>query len=265
MLMNRSSSSDRLPRQSGEGYLAASADLMIGILFIFIIMVVYLAVEIKRVQVAINSVQTESVKNTDPVRSLVNEIGQRLSSKGIGVELDPDSGVISFPADALFNKGAHIPMDTALETIRKTNEVLSQVIPCYVNSSNIKNNECASLNKKNVELETVMVEGHTDNDQYPNDPDRNWHLGLDRARFIFNELGKGELGALKNGKGQPILGVSSYADTRPAKSFKSDVSESGNIDSKAKDRRVELRFILSYQGDGIAGTAKEITNAVESR
>ena len=228
-------------------------------------MVVYLAVEIKRVQVAINSVQTESVKNADPVRSLVNEIGQRLSSKGIGVELDPDSGVISFPADALFNKGAHIPMDSALETIRKTNEVLSQVIPCYVNSSNIKINECSSLNKKNVELETVMVEGHTDADQYANDPDKNWHLGLDRARFIFNELGKGELGALKNGKGQPILGVSSYADTRPAKTFNSVFVENGNIDPKAKDRRVELRFILSYQGEGVAGTAKEITNAIESR
>ena len=263
MLISRTSSADRLPRQSGEGYLASSADLMIGILFIFIIMVVYLAVEIKRVQVKIDSVATDKVLKADPVRTLIGELGQRLKSKGIGVELDPDSGVIALPADALFNKGKHIPRDGALETISKTNEVLSQVIPCYVSTARFRESECSKLNKRGVELETVMVEGHTDDDQYANDPDKNWHLGLDRARFVFNELGRGELGLLKNGKGQPILGVSSYADTRPAKISKANSMESVIADVKAKDRRVELRFILSYQGDDGSGSAKEIIKAVE--
>jgi chemotaxis protein MotB len=258
MLVNRSSAADRLPRQNGEGYLASSADLMIGILFIFIIMVVYLAVEIKRVQV-------DGTRSADPVRTLVDELGRRLKSRGIGVELDPDSGVISLPADALFNKGAHIPRENALETINKTNEVLSQVIPCYVRATKKTTSECTELNKRGVELETVMVEGHTDADQYANDPDKNWHLGLDRARFVFNELGRGELGLLRNGKGQPILGVSSYADTRPAKLSTASLSTDETADVKEKDRRVELRFILSYQGDDGVGSAKEITRAVESR
>lgn len=258
MLVNRASSADRLPRQNGEGYLASSADLMIGILFIFIIMVVYLAVEIKRVQ-------ADGSRSADPVRTLVDELGRRLKSRGIGVQLDPDSGVISLPADALFNKGAHIPRETALETISKTNEVLSQVVPCYVGTATKRTSECAQLNKRGVELETVMVEGHTDADQYANDPDKNWHLGLDRARFVFNELGRGELGSLKNGKGQPILGVSSYADTRPAKLSPESIAKAETADVKEKDRRVELRFILSYQGDGGLGSAKEITRAVETR
>jgi flagellar motor protein MotB len=104
-----------------------------------------------------------------------------------------------------------------------------------------------------------MIEGHTDSDQYKNDPNENWHLGLDRARYIFDVLGNGDLGGFKNKKGQPLLGVSSYADSRPSK------IRSETRDPKANDRRVELRFILSYQGEERQSPASEITNAIRKR
>ena len=255
MLIGRSASVARSGRQSGEGYLASSADLMIGILFIFIIMVVYLAMEIKRIE----------DKGADPVKSLVEELGQRLKSKGVQVQLDPDSGVIALPADALFATGKSTPLDSALDAISRTNEVLSEVVPCYVGSSNLRTgtaitaSKCLGLNKRGVELETVMVEGHTDSDQYANDPDKNWHLGLDRARYIFNIFGTGDLGQLRNRKGQLLLGVSSYADKRPSK------LAAHSADPKAQNRRVELRFILSYQGDGLTDGAAEVTKAIQQR
>jgi hypothetical protein len=56
-----------------------------------------------------------------------------------------------------------------------------------------------------------------------------------------------------------LLGVSSYADTRPSKISSTD------LDRKAKDRRVELRFILSYQAEDTNSAASEITQAVKSR
>jgi chemotaxis protein MotB len=252
MLISRTPTARRSEQHSGEGYLASSADLMIGILFIFIIMVVYLAVEIKRVQ-------SENGRSADPVRSLVEEMGQRLRSKGVRVELDPDSGVIALPSDALFDSGKAVPTQGALDAITKTDAVLSEVLPCYVGSAPRGNRNCSQLNQRGVELETVMIEGHTDSDQYANDAAKNWHLGLDRARYIFEELGKGDLGQLKNKKGQPLLGVSSYADTRPSK------IASGTLDAKAKDRRVELRFILSYQGEEGQSPASEITTAVRKR
>lgn len=252
MLIGRSASAARAARHSGEGYLASSADLMIGILFIFIIMVVYLAMEIKRIQ------DTEG-KAADPVRSLIEELGQRLKSKGVKVQLDPESGVVALPADALFDKGEATPRDGGLDAINKTNAVLSEVIPCYVTSTRYGGLYCDGLNARGVKLETIMVEGHTDSDQYLNDPDKNWHLGLDRARFIFNVFGYGELGRLKNGKGQPLLGVSSYADSRPSH------LRVESPDSKAQDRRVELRFILSYEGVDTGGSAGEITKAIERK
>ena len=242
----------RAGSHAGEGYLASSADLMIGILFIFIIMVVYLAVEIKRVQ-------TENGRSTDPVRTLVEEMGQRLRNKGVRVELDPDSGVIALPSDALFPRGKAIPKQEALEAISKTDAALREIVPCYVTSAPHRNLNCSQLNQRGVELETVMIEGHTDSDQYPNYPEGNWHLGLDRARYIFEELGKGDLGKFKNKKGQPLLGVSSYADSRPSKIMV------GSSDPKEKDRRVELRFILSYQGYKEQGPASNITKAFPSR
>jgi len=244
---------ERQPAHAGEGYLASSADLMIGILFIFIIMVVYLAVEIKRVQ-------ESSEQAADPVRSIVEELGPRLRASGVNVELDPDSGVIALTSDALFDSGQSIPKVGAVEAISKTREVLGQVVPCYVRSVKSVTPNCAELNKHGVELETIMVEGHTDSDQYANDPNQNWHLGLDRARFVFAEIGNGPLGLLSNSKGQPLLGVSSYADTRPSK-FSAD-----SPDPKEKNRRVELRFILSYQNDtNTTGTARDLTRAVDER
>jgi chemotaxis protein MotB len=253
MLIGRTSTARRSEPHAGEGYLASSADLMIGILFIFIIMVVYLAVEIKRVQADNNS------RSTDPVRSLVDEVGRRLLSNGVRAELDPDSGVISLPSDALFDSGRAVPKKEALEAITKTDAVLREILPCYVTSAPRGNRNCNQLNQRGVELETVMIEGHTDSDQYANDPTRNWHLGLDRARYIFEELGKGDLGRFKNKKGQPILGVSSYADSRPSK-FSASPS-----DPKAKDRRVELRFILSYQADDEKGPTSAVTDALYRR
>jgi chemotaxis protein MotB len=252
MLIGRKVTASEADQHVGEGYLASSADLMIGILFIFIIMVVYLAVEIKRVQ-------SVGDRNDDPVRSLVEEMGQRIRSKGVRVHIDPDSGVIALPSDALFDSGMAVPTQVAMEAIIKIDSVLRDVLPCYVSGAPRRGRNCGQLNRRNVELETVMIEGHTDSDQYLNDPGRNWYLGLDRARYIFESLGKGELGQLKNQKGQPLLGVSSYADTRPSKIV------AGVSDRKAKDRRVELRFILSYQGEEGQSPSSEITNAVRKR
>jgi flagellar motor protein MotB len=248
MLVRRQVAERGLGSHQGEGYLASSADLMIGILFIFIIMVVYLAVEIKRIQ-------ANTGHSVDPVQSLVDVVGQRLQQEGVRVELDPDSGVIALPSDALFDSGSAIPTGEALQAIQKMDEVLSEVLPCYVASA-VRRKDCSRLNSRGVELETVMIEGHTDSDQYKNAPEQNWHLGLDRARFIFEELGKHALGQFRNRKGQSLLGVSSYADTRPAK------ASLNPLNSKAKDRRVELRFILSYQGDDGNGAGAEITRAV---
>ncbi len=244
--------------ESGEGYLASSADLMIGILFIFIIMVVYLAIK--------NRLDNPNSpgSQTDPVSSMVVEIGKRLRDKGVQVELDPDSGVIALPADALFDTGKKVPREEALQAIERTRDVLATVIPCFVDKRRQRSSECQKLNKKSVELETVMVEGHTDSVQYADEArGNNWYLGLDRARYVFEELGRSELGRLRNKKGNPLLGVASYADTRPSR--RPGSRDSGATDAKARDRRVELRFILSYEDPDAIGSAAQIPRAVTER
>lgn len=252
MLIGRTSRASYRPREGGEGYLASSADLMIGILFIFIIVVVYLAAEIKRVQDANGTA-------TDPVATLVGELGRRLAEQKVKVELDPQSGVVALPADALFDQGQSVPKPDALAVIAQTNRVLQEVLPCYVDDVRHRSDSCITLNKRGVRLETVMVEGHTDSTPFANDPNRNWHLGLDRARYIFTSFDSGPLGALKNSKGQPLLGVSSYADSRPSK------IAVNSADPLAKDRRVELRFILSYQSPETIGPATDVQQGLVKR
>lgn len=235
MIFGKNSKSRKLETHNGEGYLASSADLMIGILFIFIIMVVHLASQIKKIQV-------QSKEKQDPIVLITGTIEKGLKDQGIPVNSDPKSGVIALPADALFNKGQSVPKDTtAKDIIEKTKQILQQKIPCFSHNHYI-DNVCKADNPQAVQLETIMVEGHTDSDQYANDPNANWHLGLDRARYIYTEfLSSIIIRDLKNEKGQPLLGLSSYADTRPSK------IEIEGLDPKAKDRRVELRFILSYK------------------
>jgi hypothetical protein len=61
-------------------------------------------------------------------------------------------------------------------------------------------------------------------------------LGLDRARAVYKVLNAGSMQDFRNEREQPVFGISSYADERP-----SDKTQA------AKNRRVELRFVLAFQ------------------
>jgi hypothetical protein len=71
------------------------------------------------------------------------------------------------------------------------------------------------------------------------------------------------LGSLRNAKDQPLLGVSSYADTRPVSN--AAMQGADGPERKAMNRRVELRFILSYQGSGVAGGAAQMLDRMKGR
>ena len=57
---------------------------------------------------------------------------------------------------------------------------------------------------------------------------------------------------LRNERAQPIFGISSYADERPA-----------SLDDAARNRRVELRFVLAYQADDAANSHKGASSALK--
>ena len=231
-----------------SGYMASASDLMIGLLFIFIVMVMVLLARKP-------DLPTEAPP--DPLAGVVQAIGSRLQKAGVPVAIDQASGVITLPTDTLFARGRPDLEANGVRALRQSAEQLQQVLPCYIFSQRRQLPANCPPNPQHVEIETVLIEGHTDSVPLQRGDYSNWHLGLDRARAVYKELNAGPMQHFRNEREQPVFGISSYADERPS-----------NKKDAAQNRRVELRFVLAFQtGDnpaakGASSTLKKMQEVV---
>ncbi len=224
--------------------MASASDLMIGILFIFIVMVMVL---LSRPSSPSNESVNEPPLHVDPLAEVVNNIGDELKYEGIPITVDPTSGVISLPTDMLFSVGRSDLAPGGIHVLQVIATKLQHILPCYVDSQRQNLPTDCPKNSLHVDIETLLIEGHTDATPLQRGEYTNWHLGLDRARTIYKMFEQQGMHTLKNGRLQPILGISSYADERPTDTSNSE-----------KNRRVELRFILAFQ----ANTSPYATNVM---
>lgn len=215
-------------RTDDGGYLASASDLMIGLLFVFIIMVVLLALKV-------NEAVSDGKKRSDPLGDLVGSIGEAVQNTGVNVSIDRKRGVIRLPADILFDVGSAQLRPEGRISIIKLNQVLQNKLPCYLPEKRATQKDCRQ-NPSQANLETLFIEGHTDSKPLNRGVYNNWHLGLDRARAVYQLISEGEPGSYRNERDQPIFGFASYADERPLDIHNDDLN-----------RRVELRFVLGYK------------------
>ena len=229
-----------------SGYMASASDLMIGLLFIFIVMVMVLLAR---------KPEPPSAPPPDPLAAVVQAIGSRLQSAGVPVTINQASGVITLPADTLFALGQPELQAEGVRTLRLSALQLQQVLPCYIYSQRRQLPADCPPNPQQVEVETILIEGHTDSAPLKRGDYSNWHLGLDRARAVYKVLSAGSLQDLRNEREQPVFGISSYADERPS-----------DKDNAAMNRRVELRFVLAFQasenGSGPGNALKRMQETV---
>lgn len=209
--------------EEAENYLVSSSDLMIGLLFIFIILVVSLSVKIQK-----------TGELEDPMGGLMSTLDGKAKQRSSSIKIDPKTGVITLHADGLFDTGKAILKTEGIQEILDIREDLAEIMPCYITYTQGKQ-DCLK-NPTRATIETIFIEGHTDSKPMNHPLYNNWHLGLDRARAVYEVLAGDGLSDYKNERGQPIFGFSSYGDDR----LKDRVHDEPN-------RRVELRFILSYQ------------------
>ncbi len=216
------------PEQVEEsGYMASASDLMIGLLFIFIVMVMVLLSR---------KPETPPEPPADPLATVVHTIGTKLQKAGVPVTINQVSGVISLPADTLFARGSADLESLGVRTLRQSTEQLQRVLPCYIYSQRRNLPSDCPPNPQQVEIETILIEGHTDSVPLQRGDYNNWHLGLDRARAVYKVLGSEGMQNYRNERDQPVFGISSYADERPS-----------SKNNEAQNRRVELRFVLAFQ------------------
>jgi chemotaxis protein MotB len=217
----------------GGGYLASTADLMIGLLFIFIILVVILAVRAG----SSDPKTPDSTSPSDPRKALVLTLGSGLTGVHPGIRIDPETGVISLPEDLLFASGSSELTPPGRDLLQRAANDFGILLRCFV-SNQKQGYNCTKRNPENHQVETVFIEGHTDSIPFASGPKDNIDLSLDRARAVESVLVSDTLKTFRNVSGQPIFAMSAYGESRPLK---------GRSPEDAANRRVDLRFIMQYK------------------
>lgn len=222
---------------SDGGYLASASDLLIGLLFVFIILVVVLALEQRRQQQVMEAERTNLIGRGDPRGTVTDAIGAGLEPTLPGIRIDRESGVISLPEDVLFDRGIAALSPKGKTALRNAVSSLAATLPCYV--ANQRHHKNCIGNPHGHEIETIFIEGHTDNVPLFRPGYDNTNLSLDRARSVERALVQGTpLQGYRNQSGQPLFSFSAYADSRPLKD---------TAPSDARNRRVDLRIVLTYR------------------
>lgn len=176
--------------------------------------------------------------------NLLEELGNKLKQEGIDVQIDPATGVLRLPENAItFETGRSELRQKYKERLKKLGQALSKELPCY-DASQWNSFSCGETNPLAYTLDAVFVEGHTDNQPFGGDTTgtRNRSLSTERANTVFSELRKDNpsLFELKNPRGQLLFSLSGYGEERPLEGHKHAQPKSDEA-----NRRIEIRFLMT--------------------
>lgn len=219
-------------------YFASMTDLMLGLLFIFIIMLMAFALNLHEAEHRMSNAAKQLTEADLARRDMLHDIATALQGR-LPVTIDEENGTLQLGDDVLFPQGSADAYPEALPKLRLLADALDAVLPCYaVADGDRPGDACAG--KRHGRLEAVYIEGHTDatpirTARFQN----NWDLSAARASQTFMTLVEDDpsLGRLANDRHEKLIGVSGYGENRP-------VDDSGTPAAMQKNRRIELRFIM---------------------
>jgi hypothetical protein len=206
----------------------------------------------------------QRLSQADQTRTaILTNMQKRLASLGVDVKVNTDAGTLMLPTTKLFASGQADPtIPDGRNTILLLGQVMSDVLPCYSPSAawGTPPSECQAKGSDFSDVSAVYIEGHTDVFPYGSPTGRfrnNWDLSAGRAIEAFTLIRDhfDRLKSLKNQDGNPILGVSGYADTRPADRDATDRTVPSVAD---KDRRIEVRVIMSTNEQLVGAVLKDL-------
>lgn len=225
-----------------ESYFVSMTDLMVGMLFIFIIVLMAFALNLREQQDR-HDRATQAVTETKITRrEMLENIKTEMERRGVKVIIDPKNGVLRLPEELLFPRGAFELTDKGRNALTHLANVLAMILPCYATSLSYSADECPP--SRGGRLEAVYIEGHTDDRPIIGDLGKgirsNWELSTARAITTFQALvqEEPELAEIYNDNDQKILGVSGYAENRPARLEDTE-------DARSANRRIDLRLLMA--------------------
>ena len=242
--------------EAGENYFVSMTDMMVGVLFIFIIMLMVFALDFRTktdVQDAAIDASREVARKLEALqqdvkaeiasmdrsqearRKLLTTLKLQLEADGMDVQVDEANGVLRLTEDAVrFDVSQSVLLDRARTNVGRIARVLEKVIPAYVACRiSAGQNKCHGVDSS---VETVFIEGHTDQ---TGEDRSNWQLSVERSVNTYREIVTVApvLRSLRNTRNEEIISVSGYASTRPI-----DANE--NREAFARNRRIDLRFVM---------------------
>lgn len=209
-------------QQNGDAFTTSVSDLMAGLLSIFILALCYFMLNFQ-------TVTNKYTGNTELRNQLLKDVGKDLQAQGLQVRIDTKQGVLRIPESVLFESGEANIKEQGQAAVSKLSQSLLKTMtrPEYREA-----------------LETVFIEGHTDNVPIHNEFfQSNWELSTQRAINTWNLMRNDvpEFNWLVNPRGEPIFSCSGYAETRPVRENGLDPnSEAG----RAANRRIDIRFVM---------------------
>jgi len=215
-----------------ESYFISMADMMVGLLFIFIILLLYFALQFQQKSKALSDAGEARSKI---LRDVKTEIERRDSS--VKVEIDTRTGVLRMPAAILFAKGDYRLSAEGRAAVSIIAQSMGQVLPCY--SYPRRKQNCLATPHS---IDAIFIEGHTDADAMTGwgPISDNMDLSALRATNTFRAMEQAvpALDSLRNREERPILSVSGYGADRP-------VDPGTNEAAKSRNRRIDLRFLMA--------------------
>lgn len=269
----------------GENYFISMTDMMVGVLFIFVIMLMTFALDFQKTtdiqQSSINVAQQVAVKlqrmqtdvrdklalleKTNQVRrQLLADIQAQLAAEGLDVAIDEANGVLRLTENAVkFDANRSDLSDRSRLNVDKIARVLDRVLGNYAACRVTADQPaCAPSSGVVPTVETVFIEGHTDTtgvaDLKERDK-RNWELSAERAVATYREIVAQAPGlrSLRNKSGEEIISVSGYSSTRP-------VDPREQREAWDKNRRIDLRFVMEVDTKEGLKQILTLTNQMKS-
>ena len=228
--MMRWSRSLQRPVDEENPYWMSFSDIMSALMVIFVLASVVLILQLMERQREFDAQLAELARAEQVRRTIIEEAAEELKNRGIRVQVSENHTVLRIPNDVLgFDTGAWEIEEQYKETALEIGKVLGLVI---------------RRGRRAQYLDTVFVEGHTDNRQFRRDDIKgNWGLSTFRAISLWEywEVALPEvvrLADLDNAAGDPLFSVSGYGKTRPV----TDVQET-EADYEV-NRRIDIRFTI---------------------
>lgn len=244
---------------SEESYFVSMTDMLVGMLFIFLILLMYFALQLSQ-QKEEYEIENERLKSSAEVRTqILEEVKRDLEISGVQVSVDLSTGVLRLPNEVLFSKGKAEVSDEGARALEVLAGSLHKVLPCYTESG--RKRETDDCPETPHRIEALFIEGHTDSD--PIAPGAafkdNWDLSTARATATYRKLVDAQidlegLSSAIGEKSQPILSVAGYSDRRP-------VVDGEDEGAKSTNRRIDLRLIMvSPRPDAIGDIDEQLSS-----